>query len=131
MKKSCLNRDSNTGSLAYCANVLTTELLRHMDQLTTFTIYNLYWVTYTPTILKFVPEFLVELFRGLLSDYFNLSVGENEHTHRPVPRLGANVTGGEKSCLNLDSNPGSLAQHARILTTELLRHTDQPMTLTI
>ena len=38
-----------------------------------------------------------------------------------------NDTGGEKSCLNRASNPGSLAYHASTLTTELSRHTDQPL----
>ena len=32
-----------------------------------------------------------------------------------------NVTGGEKSCLNRDSNPGPLMYHASALPTELLR----------
>ena len=31
-----------------------------------------------------------------------------------------NVTGGEKSSFNRDSNPGPLAYHAHALTTELL-----------
>ena len=35
-----------------------------------------------------------------------------------------NDTGGEKSCLNRESNPGSLANRAITLTTELSRHTE-------
>ena len=35
-----------------------------------------------------------------------------------------NDTGGEKSCLNRESNPGSLAYRAITLTTELSRHTE-------
>ena len=87
VKKSCLNRDSNPGSLAHRASALTTELSRHMDQLTTFTIYNLYRVTYTPTILKFVLEFSGGVTSGLLSDYFNFSVGDNELTDTDLPHI--------------------------------------------
>ena len=51
----------------------------------------------------------------------------NKHTNAWTPnlvgmrRVYINVTGGEKSNLNLNSNPVPLAYHASALTTELLR----------
>ena len=38
-----------------------------------------------------------------------------------------NDTGGEKSCLNRESNPGCLAYRANTLTTELSRHKDHDL----
>ena len=40
-----------------------------------------------------------------------------------------NDTGGEKSYVNRESNPGSLAHRANILITELSRHTEQTINL--
>ena len=47
-EKSCLNQESNTGSLAYRAITLTTELSRHTEQTTNFSPFNLYEVEECP-----------------------------------------------------------------------------------
>ena len=47
-EKSCLNRESNPGSLAYRAITLTTELSRHTEQTTNFSLFNLYWIEECP-----------------------------------------------------------------------------------
>ena len=47
-EKSCLNRESNPGSLAYRAITLTTELSRHTEQTTNFSLFNLYGIEECP-----------------------------------------------------------------------------------
>lgn len=109
-KKSCLNRDSNQGSLAYRISTLTAEILRPDILTDGHTPINP--VTYSPSSSNLGVEFY-ELRKCCETCSWEVTMG--------FVLWAPNVKGGEKSSLNCDLNPGPLAYYASALTTELLR----------